>query len=129
MRAAALLLLCLPGLPCNAAEPQPACEVESPGYDSREVSCVIPASPEAQRFEFVVNFSGGHDDTSASMQAALDDRPLGCEENSKTSLFAEDGEVSLYCRLTVAGAPQSARLKVAFRWSHAQYTSFAFARR
>lgn len=129
MRAAALLLLCLSGLPCYAQGSQPVCEVESPGQDSREVSCVIPASPEAQRFEFVVNFSGGHDDTSASMQAALDERPLGCEENSKTSLFAEDGEVSLYCRFTVASAPQSARLKIAFRWNHAQYTSFVIARR
>ena len=129
MRVAALLLLCVPGLPCYAVGPQPACEMESPGHDSREVSCAIPVSPQAQRFEFVVNFSGGHDDTSASMQAALDERPLGCEENSKTSLFAEDGEVSLYCRFTVAGGLQGARLKIAFRWSHAQYTSFAFARR
>lgn len=131
----ALPLLALIQLACHAATAQPvaqpvaqpasqaACEIASQTYDSREVACAIPASAESRRFEFIARFSGGHDDTRASIRPSLNGQPLVCDEGSKTSLFAEDGDVSLQCRFS-APADAGARLLVTVRWSHAEYTNF-----
>lgn len=121
----ATLLLGLIQLPCHAAPPSPDCEVQSQTYDSREVSCTIPAASQTRRFEFIARFSGSHDDTRASIRPSLSGQPLVCDEGSKTSLFAEDGDVSLQCRFTLqVAARDGARLLVTVRWSHAEYTDF-----
>ena len=54
----------------------------------------------------------------------LDGQPIACAEGSKTRLFGEDGEVSLWCRVAVpAGGAHQLLLETI--WSHAQYLDFA----
>lgn len=74
---------------------------------------------------FKAHFSGGHDDTKASMSASIDGDSVECEPGSKTRLFGEEGDVSLECVFSVAGGANQLRvLKVAVLWSHAQYRDF-----
>src|SRR5262245_47977792 len=130
MRPIGFALLCIFPLTSYAAPPLPACEVQSATWDSQDVSCLIPAATEGRRLEFIARFSGGHDDTSASIEPHLDGQPLKCDEGSKISLFGEDGDVSVYCQFTVRGGEGSdSRLKVTVRWRHAQYADFALTSR
>lgn len=101
------------------------CEAKSPGGDNRDFECPLVASGARQDFGFKANFTGSHDDTTASMTARLDGAPLACDKGSKTSLMGEDGEVSLDCRFSVT-ANAGARLvfSVALTWRHAQYEDF-----
>lgn len=103
-----------------------ACIADNPtGGDIRIVTCTMPA---ARVHRFTVDFSGGHDDTSASISATLDGQPKACEDGSKTSLFGEDGDVSLNCRIHAADrAIAMHTLVVTVLWSHAQYRDFVFA--
>lgn len=128
--AAAMLLLSGPG-PATSGEPTAGartvtCESQTPGGDRLDFRCPLPAA--TRHFRFRANFSGGHDDTKASMTATLDEQPLTCEEGSKTRLFAEEGDVSLECRFSIAGASTAEHLlRVTLVWSHAEYTDFALA--
>lgn len=98
-----------------------ACKSDSPGGDFVQFSCPLPSNGSERRWRFMAEFSGGHDDTSASMTLTLDGVPLHCDEGSKTRLFGEDGNVSLVCRFPVRGSPAAPTLAVALLWSHAQY--------
>jgi hypothetical protein len=99
-----------------------ACESQWPGGDFVQFNCPLPARGAKQLWRFKADFSGGHDDTSASMTLTLDDAPLECEAGSKTHLFGEDGDVSLVCRFRVNDAAgKKPVLGVALLWSHAQY--------
>jgi len=119
----------------TAAQAEPArepgklrCESREPTFDSREITCPLRVSESRQRFRLKVNFSGGHDDTSAAMAVSLDGRPLACEDGSKTRLMGEDGDVSLFCVFVVA--PQAGAvpvLRATVSWSHAQYTDHDLA--
>lgn len=101
------------------------CEWQTLGGDHRDFQCPLHASATTRSYRFKANFSGGHDDTSAKMTATLDGLPLACENGSKTSLFGEDGDVSLECRFSIAeGAGNKHVLGVTLLWSHAQYTDF-----
>ncbi len=107
------------------AQGKPSCEVTGPGYDSHDIRCSLSTSGAPQRFRFKANFSGSHDDTTASLTATLDGAPLACEKGSKTDLMGEDGEVSLDCRFSIAGAPGTKQvLGVRVHWRHAQYKDF-----
>jgi hypothetical protein len=98
------------------------CESQSPGGDFVQFSCPLRTVGIAQQWRFEAFFSGGHDDTSASMSLTLDGAPLDCEEGSKTRLFAEDGDVSLMCRFHLRGvAGERLIVGVDLLWSHAQY--------
>jgi len=126
-----LLLFGLPGLAVGG-ENAPAidagkqqCESQTPGGDSLDIKCSLEPNGSIQRFRFKAHFSGGHDDTRAWMEATIDERPLPCEEGSKTQLEGEEGEVSLECRFSLTEKSGTKRLAVKVRWSHAQYTSFA----
>jgi hypothetical protein len=124
-----LLLILIQPLTSVAASP-PSCDTQDTTNDSRDILCVIPTASEARRFAFVANFSGGHDDTSASIQASMDDQPLSCDDDSKMTLFAEDGDVSLYCRFSVnRNLGRDTHIKVRIHWSHAQYTNFELVSR
>ena len=103
----------------------PACTETNPsGGDIRVVTCRFPAGPH----RFTARFGGGHDDTSASLGATLDGQATDCDAGSKMRLFAEDGDVSLHCRVTAAGDAASVHtLVVTVLWSHAQFRDFAFA--
>ena len=107
--------------------PGSACEASANPGDSREVTCPVVATGALQRFEFTVTFVGGHDDTKASIAVRLDGAPFDCEPGSKTSLYGEDGEVSLACRFALT-APAASRHAFAAEviWTHAQYKAFAF---
>jgi hypothetical protein len=122
--AASLFLICqAPAMAAGAVQ----CQSQAPGYDSLDVKCPLPASVAAAHYRFKANFSGGHDDTKATITPTLDGAPLACGEGSKISLFGEDGDVSLECRFSIpaktAGQPVFGAL---VWWSHAQYTDFEF---
>ncbi len=110
-----------------AAAGAPVCESQSPGFEMLDVSCPLKASGKPQSFHFKALFTGGHDDTKATIEPTLNGQPLECEPGSKTSLFAENGDVSLDCKFSLKekkGSPQV--FKVAVVWTHCQYTDFEF---
>ncbi|MEO5686323.1 MAG: hypothetical protein ABIR54_03105 [Burkholderiaceae bacterium] len=113
-----------------AAEPAPVAEalctsVNPFGGDMRVVTCRVPAG---RAHRFTANFGGGHDDTSATLSATLDGQATNCDADSKMSLFGEDGDVSLRCRVAAGDATSGVRtLVVTVLWSHAQYRNFVFA--
>jgi len=110
-----------------AAQGKPSCEVTRPGYDSHDIQCSLKATGATQRFRFKANFSGSHDDTMASLTAALDGAPLACEKGSKTELMGEDGEVSLECRFSIAEKSSTHLLSVTLSFRHCQYKDFELA--
>jgi hypothetical protein len=129
MRRSALFALAiaanLPSLSAHAATPATACRVVGQTYDSKEVQCLLPRAEPAGRHEFVARFSGGHDDTQASIVTSLDQQPLACEAGSKKELLGEDGNVTLFCRFSVgAGVGADGVFKATIRWSHAEYTDY-----
>jgi hypothetical protein len=127
-RATSIPIFILLGLASATAQAKPQCESTTFGGDHRDIKCPLTASGATQSFRFKANFSGGHDDTSARMTATLDGAPLACAQGSKTSLFGEDGDVSLECRFALEGKAGTSRiLGVTLLWSHAQYTDFALA--
>ena len=106
----------------SSAAADPPCKAH-PGFgDVLDVECRVDAS---QRYVFKVDFAGGHDDTSASMSLSMGEQPLACEPGSKTSLFGEDGEVSLTCAFRPA--QEGGLMRASVRWSHARYTGFDLA--
>ena len=121
-------VMALNALPClaqtAASRPGPAsaepCVISSAtGGDVRVVTCTLAAG---RAYRLTARFRGGHDDTSASLTTRLDDRAVDCEPGSKVSLFGEDGDVELYCRVSAARDPDATRTLVAtVLWSHAQY--------
>ena len=109
------------------AQPKLHCDSPTTAGETRDVICPLNTSGALQRFRFKANFSGGHDDTMASMQATLDAAPLDCEKGSKTSLMGEDGEVSLECKFSIAEKAGTQHvLRMTISWRHAQYTDFEF---
>jgi hypothetical protein len=111
-----------------AAAPTPqnvSCEPQSELGEIREVNCPILGSGEIRRFRFTVTFLGGHDDTMAALKATEDGHPIDCDQGSKTRLMGEDGEVSLFCTLSLKHDPGSAHvLGFTATWTHAQYKDF-----
>jgi len=122
------VVMALTVLPCvaqtAASRPEPAsaepCTIsKATGGDIRVVTCALAAG---RSYRLTARFSGGHDDTSASLTARLDGRPVDCEAGSKVSLFGEDGDVELYCRVSAARDTDATRtLVTTVLWSHAQY--------
>lgn len=125
MRIAMLMLLF--ALPAAGAQQEAApaaqdCEMQGNG-ERMEFRCALPGS--ATHFHFAARFSGGHDDTMASMTVTLGDQPLQCGQGSKTELMGEYGDVALECRFSVARvAGVAPLLKVVVKWGHAQYEGF-----
>ena len=127
MRAIAVSMILVAGAGSTPAWGQPRCEVQAVGADSRDIRCPLSTSGTGQQFRVRANFSGGHDDTTASMTASLDGAALVCGEGSKTSLMGEDGDISLECRFSLTDKPGMTRvLRVLVTWRHAQYTGFEF---
>ena len=106
------------------------CVSRTTGGDYLEVDCPLPSAAEPVRLRFEADFSGGHDDTVASMKLAIDGEPLACDTGSKTHLMGEDGDVSLQCDFSTAAKSAAAGvLHVELIWSHAQYTRYQFVTR
>lgn len=124
-----LFAACLIFLSLQTMAAELTCSIQSQAFDSQEIACAIPVATEFQHFEFVARFSGGHDDTRASIEPAIDGKPLSCSPDSKLELFGEYGDVSVYCRFTVPSSKNSSALSVTIRWSHAQYTDFELVSR
>jgi hypothetical protein len=98
--------------------------------DYQILSCDLPKRAAGQHFRFRAMFSGGHDDTVASLVSTrLDGQPLVCAPGSKTRLEGEDGDVSLECRFDVAAQGAATNFEVQVRWSHAQYEGHALTRK
>jgi hypothetical protein len=101
------------------------CDTQSVGWDRHEYRCPLTANGTEQRLRFKADFSGGHDDTEASMVMTLDGVPLACSKGSKTSLFGEDGDISLECHLALTGPPGTKRLLGAtLKFRHAEFVAF-----
>jgi hypothetical protein len=144
MRTFALLLaVCAVGAaPAHAETPAPApaiaksdaslkaaaCVETDRMMDWREITCTLPAGAAPKRFSFRAMFTGGHDDTSASIAPELDGQPFACGPGSKLSLLGEDGNVSLFCDFDRSALPAtSARLKVLIKWNHAEFADYEFS--
>ncbi len=132
-RAAFLAVLVSAAIAASAttAAPQlrrsPACESQATSFDSHALKCSIPAGV-SHRYRLEVNFSGGHDDTMASMTARLDGVALHCDDGSKMRLMGEDGDVSLVCIFsTRAGSDEDHVFEASISFSHAQYVGYALA--
>ena len=108
----------------TAVAPAECTSSNATGGDIRVITCTLGAG---KPHRFTARFSGGHDDTSATLAAELDGQATGCDPDSKMRLFGEDGNVSLHCRIHAGGDPAVAHvLVVTVLWSHAQYVDFAF---
>ncbi|MFT3931612.1 MAG: hypothetical protein QM709_15085 [Spongiibacteraceae bacterium] len=105
--------------------PNEACSTTAQTYDSRVVQCQFPKAAVTQKLTFRANFSGGHDDTKADIEPFIDDIPLKCDEGSKTNLFGEDGDVSLWCSFSIRDhAKSNGIFTIRVKWSHAEYTNY-----
>ena len=100
------------------------CSVQSPAPDIRRIECAIERH-DPPGIKLTANFSGGHDDTMASLTATLNGAPMTCAPGSKTSLMGEDGDVSLHCKVALPATPATrSLLQVDVKWHHAEYTGF-----
>jgi hypothetical protein len=125
--------LCFATLAPAGAQAQPAvaqapgCESKTNGGDLIVYSCPIVATEAAQRFRFVANFGGSHDDTKLSLQATLDGAPAVCAPGSKASSRYEDGDIRLDCRLELKAAAGTRHVwAVKVQWYHAQLFDVQF---
>ena len=123
---AALPCAAQPAIPPTRNADAAPCSIDvATGGDIRVATCTLPAD---RRYRLTVNFRGGHDDTSASFTASLDGRPFDCDADSKKTLFGEDGDVALYCRIGTASDGAATRtLVVTVLWSHAQFRDIVLA--
>lgn len=117
------------GLPAHAQTPPPTtsppCESTTPRNERREVACTLGTDWASRPLRFEARFSGSHDDTTLSLAATLDGRPLACGPGSKTASEYEDGDISLSCRFTLPdSSAKPPVLRVLLSWYHAQYTDF-----
>lgn len=114
-----LALVGMPAVPSRAADGagDPACTGRSVNPEVESVSCAAASTP--RPYTITVRFAGGHDDTKASLTATVDDRPYPCADGSKTRLFGEDGEISLFCRVALPDA--TGRLDLRVDYTHAQF--------
>ena len=108
------------------AERTSTCDVSTTGGDYRALSCRWPAGARASTLRFTARFAGGHDDTKAQVTGTLDGAPWPCTADSKTSLFGEDGYVTVFCRFPLPDDAGHA-VGVTVLWSHAQYIGFVLA--
>lgn len=119
-----LALAVLAAGPAASAEPV-TCESLTPRNERREIGCALRAPTAAQHFRFKAHFSGSHDDTTAALKLTLDGAPLACDPGSKTYLEAEDGDVTLECRFSIApGGGTTRSVRALLSWHHAEYTRF-----
>lgn len=102
----------------GATPSAPACDVKYTAFESRDVTCALDPKQHAGPWLFKVDFSGGHDDTLATMVVKVDDKPLACEGGGKLRLEGEDGDVSLLCRFP---GPTSGTLQATVKFSHAEW--------
>jgi len=99
-----------------------ACEMTPVDMDQMNFKCPFVATGAVQRFRFKADFLGSHDDTSGSLAAQLNGKPLVCDEGSATQLTGEFGEVSLDCRFQIEEkAGSKLRLGISLKWFHARY--------
>ena len=122
IRVAGSLAVLLGGAPVQAATVA-ACSARPVPTDSQVVTCTVDRSMAGRPLRFEARFVGSHDDTRIRLDATLDGAPLTCGVGSRTSLFAEDGEVGLDCRFVAPGSDAAAVLEVALTVHHAQYVS------
>jgi hypothetical protein len=112
-------------LPATSTPSGVSCDSPEQLGEAHEVTCSISGTGDLMKLRFTVSFLGGHDDTMASLKASEDGNPTECEQGSKTSLVGEDGEVSLFCNLSLRHVGGSSHtLGFTARWTHAQYKDF-----
>jgi hypothetical protein len=99
-------------------------EAPNDGGALREITCRIPSAALGEPLRFRARFSGGHDDTEASMVLTLDAQPLECDPGSKTELKFEEGDIALECAFTPPEQPVERAVRIRVRWSHCQYEGF-----
>lgn len=98
------------------------CETQTVAWNWRAYRCPLTASGSEQHLRFKADFSGGHDDTRASITLTLGEAPVACKQGSKTSLFGEDGDVSLECHFVLDGTAGTQKvLGAVVQFSHAEF--------
>jgi hypothetical protein len=128
-RALLLFTLTLCVAASHAADAPAACQEHKLFGDERRFECAIDAMRGGTPPRFVALFSGGHDDTMASLKVQADGADSVCGAGSKPELMGEDGNVSLLCHLPVSGLSAGKHvITVHLRWSHAQYEGFKLER-
>ena len=109
--------------PAFARSAAVSCEEEAINPERTDVRCSLASDQASQGYRLEVHFSGGHDDTSASLSATLNGVPLTCGPDSKIKLFGEDGEVSLWCDFEVGASDGPVhRFEGVIAYRHAQYS-------
>jgi hypothetical protein len=125
IRVRSLFTLALCAVTAAQAQEAPGCQEHKLFGDERRFECTIVASADGAPPRFVALFSGGHDDTMASLKIQADGADSACGTGSKPELIGEDGNVSLLCHLPVRGlSPGRHVITVNLRWSHAQYEGY-----
>ena len=123
-----LMVLALTLSACAAqgasAEPESlTCSVSDTRFKFRDVSCALPASPEARTYRFRALFSGGHDDSELSLLPVVPGNgPLACDAGSKPESRGEYGNIHVDCVVSagpLAEGEKSFSVKVV--WSHAVF--------
>ena len=113
----------------SQAEDALPCKDEKLFGDERRLECTIALKPGETSARFVALFSGGHDDTQASMKAQVDGADMDCGPGSKPELMGEDGNVYLLCQLPVGRlSPGPHVVAIHLRWHHAQYEGYRLER-
>ena len=79
------------------------CDTAPINPEAMGIACALPPVG-TTRVRLIAEFVGSHDDTKLSLVVTLDGKPIDCLPGSKTSLFAEDGTVALWCIADVGGA-------------------------
>ena len=110
---AAMICLFAIGTGTACAEEVLACETHATNWKWQEFRCPLTINKEGQKMLFKADFSGSHDDTRLSMTLSLDGAPVACNQHSKTSLFGEDGSVSLECHFALDGTVGAKRMLAA----------------
>lgn len=59
----------------------------------------------------------------------LNGAALRCDEESKTELMGEDGDVSLVCLFTAPRGSEPTRFATTVTWSHAEYVGYSLSAR
>jgi hypothetical protein len=128
LRALLPFALALPAIASQAQE-APACQEHKLFGDERRFECAVDWTAQGAPPRFVALFSGGHDDTMASLKVQADGSPAPCGPGSKPELMGEDGNVSLVCHLPLGSLAAGRHVfTVDLRWSHAQYEGFRLER-
>lgn len=100
----------------------PSCQTATLNDEEGEAVCTIPGSTSVREVRFKARFLGSHDDSEVSLRLIkLNEMPVECRADSKTTSRFEDGEVTLDCGFMVPATPSDSRVTVKISLHHLQF--------